>query len=217
MEKKNPKPEREIREQIAMLQVVLSKANAHYQIGMGLRENWSKIGRSMDRASTFWDFTLEAHLNVAFMHVCRAYVEQRKAVTLPMFLGTVVANWNLFDEHEFRRRCAGYPDQRIEELVAARWNPDRNRLAADKEFCSKTNPAVSDLIKWRHMIAMHIDSQWLGDRRKDFMKRWPLPDIKRLIDGGLEIVDRYDSAFQTAALQPPLQLDDYLCVLECLS
>lgn len=209
-----------IRDQIDVLRVALFKANAHYQIGMGLRAHWLKFARAIHNTRTFWEFTLEAHLNVAFVHVCRVFVEQKKATTLTTFLRTVHEHWDLFQEHEFRRRYANRPH--LNEWLAQRWNPDHSQLAKDQKFCSvkpcnEEDGPVDLLIKWRHNIAMHIAPDWIGNQRNKFIKRWPLPDLKPLIDVGIDIVNRYNSAFQFVPAPPPLELDDYLRVLECLS
>ncbi len=203
--------------QIEALRVALFKANAHYHIGIGLNKNWSRFGKAIHRARTFWEFTREAHLNGAFVHLCRVFVEKGKAVTLKTFLQTVDTNWELFQERGFRSRYADRP--RLDEWVAQRWNPDRDQFAKDQEFCKGSScqedkRLVSLLTKWRHKIVMHIDPECAGSRRAGFVKDWPLPDLKELIDGGIDIVNRYNSAFQFVAGSAPLQLDDYLRVLE---
>lgn len=208
--------EKEICEQIEVLRVTLFKARAHYEIGMGLNEHWVKFSRTIHASRTFWEFTLEGHFNTALVHLCRAFVEHKDAVTLSKFLNVVGADLALFGEKAFRERFGDRP--RIEEWGLRRWNPNCSQLEKDKEFCSKSNQAVANLTKWRHKIVMHIDPQCLGTRRSNFMKQWPWPDMKHLITGGNDIVDRYNSAFQFVPDDPsPLDLDDYLKVLKSLS
>lgn len=212
------KIEQKIRDEIAWLQTALLRANAHFHIGSGLLKSWGRFRGSISRASTFWDFTLQAHLNITLVHLCRLYVESstsgknKGAFTIQKFLDTVEKHWASFTEEDFKKRYAGHP--RLNELVAARWKPTRAQFEEDRNFCDVRQAPVSNLCKWRNEIVAHANRRWIGDERSEFVEGNPIPALDRLIERGLEMVGRYNSAFQTIACLPSLELDDYLRALE---
>lgn len=141
----------------------LARANTHYQFTKTLNENLQKLGWAKD----FWEYTLTAHFNTAFLDLCRVYDHNGNGLNLINCLKS------------------------IDKTTLAEAN--QNQLSVYIAECSREseNPLVKSLRAWRNNIVAHYNIEAALDR-DGFDKDNPVePEeiIHGLIEKGFKILE----------------------------
>jgi hypothetical protein len=206
--------------QIKALQSQLFNAKVHYDLYMSLSEAWrGKHNREMRDSPFFWQFTMGAHINGAVLHLCRAYDSNKKALQLSRFLENVAQSASVFCESEFRERHKANPH--VDWLAQYPRTISLKCLQDDLDFCNSGNPLVKNLRRWRNELVAHFNYEEAVVAKEPMHKRCPLPwaDVKRLIDEGLAILNRYSELLDAKTYSNQLlshQEADYTYVLKSL-
>jgi hypothetical protein len=209
----------DLSKQIKVLQNQLFNAKAHFEIYMGLGQAWGKHIREIQNSPIFWQFTMRAHIDTAFLYLCRAYDSDERALHLSGFLENIAKNPGLFCEAAFRERHKARHG--VDALAQYPRTLNLKQLAQDREFCDRKNPLIANLLRWRNTLVAHFNYEEAVVVQQPLHKRHPLPfdDIKVLIDEGLGIVNRYYSLLDAATYSNEFlshQKADYLHVLQSL-
>jgi len=186
---------------------------------MGLRESWDKNIREIQNSPVFWQFTMKGHIDDSISHLCKAYDTHRAALHLSGFLENVARSASVFCESEFRRRHKANPH--VDSLAKYPRILNLKSLQEDREFCSKSNPLVANLGRWRNSLVAHFNYAEAVHGTQPFHQRHPLPyeDIKKLIEAGLTILNRYSSLLDETTYSKRIasqQGSDYSYVLKSL-
>src|SRR5665213_3444847 len=170
--------------QMKVLQDQLFHAKVHYDIYMALSKAWRQHIREMRNSPVFWQFTMSAHSNAAIVYLCRAYDSNETALHLSAFVATVERSPGLFSEQAFRIRHKDRPG--MDGLAAYPRTLNLKQLSEDRDFCSRKNPLVANLRRWRNNVVAHFNYEEAVVTKDPMHKRHPLPwvDIKTLIDEG---------------------------------
>lgn len=177
--------------QIKVLHDELFNAKAHFDIFMGLREQWNEHIREIQNSPAFWHLTVKSHIDAAVSHLCRAYDSNERGLHLSSFLETVEENVALFCEGEFRKRHAGRAG--LDGLAKYCRTVSLSDLAMHKDHCSKSDPLVALLRRWRNNRIAHFNHDEALSLKPPMHKTDPLlfEHIKTLIERGLDIVNHY--------------------------
>ena len=158
---------------------------------------------AFDLSRSFWWLTLQAHEDVVLFRLCRVYDQDLNALSLRTLLLRIQETPADARPNEGMASALGASDLMNKALEPA--------IAADLAFVDQdSNDRVKHLMMWRHKEIAHRDETFalqggLSDR---FPITWA--EIQQLIDGGLEILDRYYGAFFGVhySRQPP-DINDY--------
>ena len=168
-------------------------AGWHWKICHGLEMAASEYGLEFAQSPTFWGLTSKAHDEAALFSLFRAYDGNRRSLNLRNLLDTIAANMYMFDVEAFRERLKDNPF--VETLAADARKPDAAQLNADLDFVTN-NPVVKALHGWRHNLFAHRSPDVaLGTLKLDEKFRIIRPEIRGLIERGLEILNRYSGMF----------------------
>ena len=186
---------------------------------MGLAQSWNKRIREIQNSPIFWQFTMKAHIEAAVFRLCRAYDTNEKALHLSGFLENVARSANVFCVSEFKSRHRANPH--IDWLAQYPRTLSLKSLQDDLDFCSSNNPLVINLWRWRNNIIAHFNYEEAMVLKDPMNKRHPLSfeDIKKLIDDGLTILNRYSELLDAKTYSNQLashQEADYIYVLKSL-
>lgn len=168
----------------------LFDANTHFHIVNSLRGAMRKGYLNIGYATTFWGYTIDAHVSESISHLCRVYDKHKSAVHLRFLLETVRDNPQFFCKKALRQRLGTQPD--CEKFVDLYGEPDVKQIARDLGFLDrKATPLVAKLVKWRHEVVAHRNRDVSVDF-ESFKKQWPLKreDIEELINAGFAVLDR---------------------------
>jgi hypothetical protein len=209
----------DLSKQIKVLQNQLFNAKAHFDIYMGLRRDWNKYIHEIQNSPIFWQFTMRAHIDTAFLYLCRAYDSDERALHLSAFLENIAKNPGLFCEAAFRDRHKARPG--LDGLARHTRNLNLKQLSEDRDFCDRKNPLIANFLRWRNNLVAHFNYEEAVVVQQPLHKRHPLPfeDIKKLIDEGLDIVNRYYGLLDAATYSNTFfsyQEADYLYILKSL-
>jgi len=209
----------ELERQIKYLQRELFNAKVHFDIFMGLREAWSENIKGIQCSPAFWQFTMEAHMSIAIVRLCRIYDVHQSALHLLKFLHTVEANSDLFSEEVFRDRHKGR--EGLDWLAKYSRSLSSEQLEADKAFCNPNSPLVGGLLRWRDFKIAHSNYAETVNAMTEFHTRFPLPfeNIKALIDRGFSIVNSYSGLLNATTFSEQFasqQERDFQFVLDAL-
>jgi hypothetical protein len=209
----------DIAKQIDVLQNQLFNAKAHFEIYMGLAKSWDEHILEIQNSPVFWQFTMKAHIDASVVYLCRVYDSHRAALQLSTFLENVEKNIGLFCESEFRKRHAA--GSNVDYLAKYPRTVRANDLTFDMDFCSKNNPLVRTLHRWRHNLVAHFNYEEAVLSKTPMHKRHPLPfkHIKTLIDRGLDILNHYSGLLDAKEYSTQFasrQGSDYTDVLKWL-
>ena len=109
-QKKNSKATaEELLEQIKRLQNDLFVSDAQFELFVGLRKAAPNYREELRYSGFFWQYTIEAHITMVILRLCRIYDIDEKTFSLPVFLKTVEANSHLFTKEAFIERNAWTP------------------------------------------------------------------------------------------------------------
>jgi len=209
----------ELSKQIKVLQNQLFNAKAHFEIYMGVGKAWGKHILEIQDSPIFWQFTMKAHIDSAFLYLCRAYDTDDRAIHLSGFLDAVANNPGLFCEAVFRERYKNRAG--VDGL--AQWPRTLNlkRLSENRNFCNPKNPLIKKLLRWRNNVVAHRNYEEAMGVAEPLHKRHPLPfgDMETLIDKGLSILNEYSSLLDATEYSNQFlshQRADYLYIFNSL-
>ena len=212
----------ELSKQIDVLQGDVFAAKVHFDIFMGLNEEWSKYIDGIRCSPCFWDFTKRAHIDACVLRLCRIYDGHDAALQLTRLLEkSIQKNPNLFSESAFRERLKDEPHRDVDGLAKYQRHLNYEQLNKDIWFCSSKNPLVKNLRAWRDKMIAHFNYDEAVNKSEPFHKRHPLPfeDIRKLIDEAFSIVNSYSSLFRAQTHSTEFaskQHKDYWFVLESM-
>lgn len=188
-------------------------AGIHYRLYRDLVADIPQFRRVFNEAPAFWTLTFVAHRDAAVIRLCRAFDTEKRAVGLSRWLGVIGSHKQLFSEAAFRRRLASNAD--VESLATVPRLPDDAQLAKDVAFAGRDNALVKKLLFLRNNIYAHQSIGHAFDPTS-FMNTHNVDaeDLWFLINGALEIINRYSTLFQARSYSPTIVgHDDYRSVL----
>lgn len=191
--------------------------NIHWRLLRDLGEKTEAFSREINQSSTFWSFTFRAHLHSTIFGLMRIFDGNSKSLSLTNLLDTIVANLQIFDVNKFRKRLKKNPF--VNSLAEEARKPDEQQLKLDVAFSSNDHEIVKKLTIWRSNLFAHRNAENVLSG-KNIASDFPLKDdeIGVLVDGSVEILNRYSSLFGAATYSPKIiGHDDYKFVLESLT
>jgi AbiU2 len=184
-------------------------AHMHYQLYRDVHQALCDHPRVAPQSNTFWQLTLNAHLNTCWQSLCRVYDYHPQAIHLQSLLITIKRNSDLFAQEAFRQRLKNNPF--ADSLVQTPRTPDPTTLEEDISRCSPGDPLVKNLIRHRNSHVAHTDAKDVIARRNPH-DRYPLMfgDLEALLTRAITILNRYSRLFkvETYGVQP-IGHDDY--------
>jgi hypothetical protein len=174
----------------------LGRANDYLTLWSGLIDEQRRYWRAVAQAQTFWHVVRGALQDAGLQGLAKAYDDHRTALSLRTLLLTVESK---------------------PTFLAASEAVDIAQLNQDLEFVDhRTNPSVKHLMFWRNSLLAHRDAAKIIDGWT-LSERAPLSskEVRTLIDGGLEIVNRYSLVFfRSTTIADIHGHDDFLNILQ---
>jgi hypothetical protein len=178
-------------------------ARFHYDLLLGLAEEFASDIRVYNESAAFWGLVNTALRDAVLVRLSRAYDQERRSLSLLNWLETIRANLQLFEPGAFRQRIAG--NAFIESLSATPRIPDAARLDEDIESVSKDDPLVKRLIRLRHNAYAHMSANAVAAGTHPFRTHALLPpEYVALLERGRAILNRYSSLFNASTFSDQL-------------
>lgn len=210
----------ELENQIRRLQDDLFDSDVQFELFVGLRKAAPSYKEELQCSGLFWQYTIEAHITIVILRLCRIYDTDEKTFSLPAFLKTIEMNGHLFTKEAFIERKKDSPH--LESLLEWPRELDFERLKEAQFRCSPNNPIVKNLLLVRHHFVAHTNHKLAFRGAEAFQRKFPLPfkDIKGLIQNGFETVNVYASLFGAAHMpgvnETNYPVDDFQFVLDAM-
>ena len=194
----------------------LVHAKIHFRLHQDLSKSVKEYEREFNESRTFWFLTFRAQFDACVFRLCRAYDQNDAALHLNNWLEVISQNMKLFDIDEFKTRLKGNPF--VESLSLNVKRPNSEQLKKDIKSTSNENPFVKKLTILRNNIFAHRNAK-LTLNNRNILEERPIKteEIEKLLDQGIEILNRYSKLFK--ALSYSTQIvghDDYRYVLESI-
>ena len=180
------------------LQNELFATDVQFELYVGLRKAAPNYKRVFRNSPLFWDYTVNAHITMVVLRLCRLYDTDDKTLSLPIFLKTIETNANLFSKESFIER--NKQASNLEWLLEYPRELDLKTLKGAQKHCSSENLAVRNLLLMRNHFVAHTNHNLAFDGAAAFQQKYPLPfrDIKKLIEDGFQIVNQFGGTFGAA-------------------
>lgn len=192
----------------------LVHANCYYKLFRDLNDSVSDYKVEMNESRAFWGLTRDALFESAVIRLCRIYERDKddKARSLGNLLQVISNNKHLFDYDHFCERVKENEHIGVRESFR---ELDERQLDLDIIFASESNLSVVKLIRWRDSMFVHRSSRMVIRQIKLPSGNFPTyGDYESLLSNGMDVVNRYSSAFQCLTYSRTLiGGDDYLYVL----
>ena len=167
-------------------------ANIHWKLHCDLHAALQAQPVVGNQSNTFWYLTLNAHALTAAQYLCRAFDQQKGALSLQSWLKTIRANLHLFDTAEFKMRLAANPF--VASLAEHPRRPDPAVLNADIRQCSSGEPLVGKLMAYRNNVAAHRNANGtVAGTAAAFTV--PVVALEALLERSRTVLNRYSSLF----------------------
>jgi len=185
----------------------LAIANTHIYLFRKLRE--AQAGELQDefyKARDFWGFTMRAHIQNAFVHLCRVYDRSGSgAFHLLRFV------------------------QRIRSLAGTKLTKAENKKLEEDLHYLDSGAEVTKLRRLRNNLFAHQNHQLILEGRDDFLKQLQcelnLDQIQSLVDYGFSLLKRWAHYYKPSDFVPKGTYlitewssgkNDYLVVLDAI-
>jgi hypothetical protein len=199
----------------------LLNAGHHFRIYRNLEESMEKYETERQQCPAFWELTINAHLEVSLLYLCRAYDNYNtKALSLKELINLIRKNIDLFQisDLEERFKSHDFPDIFVSDLNEQLKQDLQNQTLTDQldedlKFVSNNNSLVNKLTILRgHFIAHKNIKQTLNDSLPPLTTK----EVETLIEKGLKICNRYRALFDGSIQWPQLinGEDDYKMILK---
>jgi hypothetical protein len=168
------------------------------------------------QSRTFWQLTLNAHINTCTHMLCRAYDQETKSLHLHSWLLMIRENLHLFDKEEFRRRLRANPF--VDSLAQSPRKPNQAILEEDIRLCSPDDSLVKTLIIHRNNHIAHRSAKNIIAERNIYGDH-PLTfgDFEMLLARAKTILNRYSSLFTANTYSTQITgHDDYQYIFKCV-
>lgn len=190
-------------------------ANIHWKLHCDLHAALQAQPIVGNQSNTFWYLTLNAHAASGAQFLCRAFDQQRHALSLHSWLKTIRANLHLFDVAEFKVRLVENPF--VASLAEQPRRPDLAVLNTDIRECSSANPLVGKLMAHRNNLAAHRNANGtITGGAASFAIS--VTDFEALLDRARTVLNRYSNLF--SALSHSVNIigrDDYRFIFSSVS
>jgi hypothetical protein len=184
-------------------------AHIHYQLYKDLRQALSDHPSVVHQSNTFWQLTLNAHINTSSLALSRAYDQEKDSLHLHGWLLTIRKHLHLFDQDAFRQRLKSNPF--VESLAQLPRKPDSRVLEEDIQRCSSKDPLVKTLRNLRGKAIAHRSAS-LTITQKNIYADYPFTfgDYEELLARAIAILNRYCRLFAAVTYSTNMiGLDDY--------
>jgi hypothetical protein len=184
----------------------LIAANTHFYYAEKLDEaGKSDLRNEFYKSKDFWHLTISAHIQIAVVHLCR-----------------------VFDQQKDDKRGRTFHLLRFVENIdeAKLTNSQRKKRQADLQFLQREEPEqkkspnakVAKLRKCRAKLVAHLDYDWAINCVDEARNLIEVAEIESLIDEGFSILERWAFYYEVKnEIQRLLSgKDDYLFVLKSL-
>ncbi len=191
-------------------------AAIHLKLHKDLRESIANYVREFNESNTFWQLTLNAHLQHGLHCLARAFDQQASALSLRNWLETIRQNLHFFSEDSFRERLSNNPF--VDSLAEHARTPDLGLLNQHIAGCSPNDSLVKRVIQIRHNVLGHRSANHASQGKNPYAD-FPLTfgDIDALIDRALNVYNTYNQLFR--ATQQSSQIvghDDFRHILDAV-
>jgi hypothetical protein len=188
----------ELLKQFDKLKNELFIADVQFELFVGLRKAGPNHKEEFRCSPLFWDYTVQAHITMVILRLCRIYDTDDKTFSLPIFLKTIEANSHLFSKEAFIERNKN--SSNLEWMLKYPRELNLKGLKEAQKRCDPSNPIVKNLLVLRHHFIAHTNYKLAFSGAEIFQQKYPLPfrDIKKLIRDGINIVNAYGSTFGTS-------------------
>ena len=201
------KDESEFRSLLEGLAQDVVDANIYWNLWKSLSDLLTQWPEVQIEASTFWHYTRTAHFRTALTSLARAFDQEGNSLHLKSWLVTIREHQSVFTKDAFERRLSDDP--------FAKWllddvkEPDIATLSADIDSCSKTNPDVLSLLKYRGNVLAHRGANLAKQGITGQQPQLNVDQIERLLERARTILNRYSLLFNaTAYSMRPVGHDD---------
>lgn len=218
--------EEEFKKLLDALSEDLLNAGHHFRLYRNLEESIEKYEQERKQCPAFWELTINAHLEVSLLYLCRAYDNYNtNALSLKELIKIIKKNTDLFQISNLQERFKShdFPDifvpvlnEQLKQFLQNQTLPDQ--LDEDWKFVSDNdksgkNSLVKKLIRVRGNFIAHRN---IGQTLKDSLDPLTTEDVETLIEKGLEICNRYRALFDGSIKLPQLISgeDDYKWILK---
>lgn len=194
----------------------LVAAAVHLKLYKDLRGSIASYVREFNESNTFWQLTLNAHLQHSLQCLARAFDQQASALSLRNWLKTIRQNLGFFGADGLRERLRDNPF--VDSLAEHARTPDVDLLDRHIAACSSSDPLVKRLIQIRNKVLGHRSANH-ASRGKSPYADFPLTfeDIDALVDRAFDIYNTYNHLFRAA--QQSRQIvghDDFRHILDAV-
>jgi hypothetical protein len=170
-------------------------AHIHYRLYEELIEAIAKYPLVVHQSNTFWNFTLQAHLNSCISALTRVYDQEQSSLHLRSWLITIQENLRLFDDAAFRERLKDNPY--VASLAEDPRKPDPTVLTDDIAACSNTDAVVKKLTIYRNVRIAHRSAGFILSALHNKEEKYGLmfDELRVLLDRAKTILNRYSYLF----------------------
>jgi AbiU2 len=165
---------RRLRTRFNVLACQLGFANTHLHYFLRLEESRKNCAPAFLESYDFWQFTKQAHLEIATFYLCRTYDKNPSGDHLYRFLNEIPRG--------------GLSEEKKEVLQA------------DLDFCHQKSkaPAIGRLRNWRDNFGAHFNyrltaydgRETLSTLKSKALKTPSVAELQQLINKGFEILER---------------------------
>ncbi len=196
--------EEEFKKLLDALSEDLLNAGHHFRLYRNLEESMEKYETERKQCSAFWELTINAHLEVSLLYLCRAYDNKnndggKKALSLKELINIIRKNTDLFQISNLQERFKShdFPDILVPVLNEQlkqdlQNNTIHDQLNEDGIFVGNNNSLVKKLTILRGHFIAHRN---IGQTLKDSLDPLTTEEVETLIEKGLEICNRYRALF----------------------
>lgn len=163
----------------------------------------------------FWYYTLQAHRRTALASLARAFDQEPSALHLRSWLTSIRKHLHLFGKDAVMKRRPADPFAQWMNADAA--VPDLVVLDRDIKSCSKSDPDVAALFRYRHNVLAHrgakLSKQGVAAKLPEIF----VDQIERLLARAQKILNRYSYLFDASFFSmTPLGHDSVERVFEAM-
>jgi hypothetical protein len=206
--------------QIEKLRNELFVANVQFELYVSFKKAAPAFKDEIRCSPLFWDYTIQAHIDMVVLRLCRLYDPDNRTLSLPNFVNTIEANREMFTKSAFIERNKNNPN--LERQIKYNRDLSPNFFEEANKICSRNNPIVNNLLMVRHHFVAHLNRKLTFDGAELFQKKFPLhfKDIEKLIENGFSLLNSVSSIFGGSVFDSTkgtnYPFDDFKFILETI-
>jgi hypothetical protein len=155
-------------------------------------EKWPEV---QAEGWSFWYYTLQAHQRTALASLARVFDQEPNSLHLRSWLVSIRDHTHLFGKDAAKLRRPGDP---FVQWLPENSVPNPAQLNQDIELCSKQDPDVKALIKYRHTVLAHRGAELSKQGATAKLPELLFEQIERLLARARDILNRYNYMFDAS-------------------